>query len=499
MRGAVSGAFWGLLLGTSGLAVVSLVNDQPVPANTPQMPQITVPQAVVTDPVPGPLLRAAVDTRPASGMDAAQMPPPAAPTARALFDSAPATPPAVINDEPPQPAPAADGQQSDGIIASADDDPVVGGTAMAAPDLASDVIVAPEPPVPAVAQTPVPEQAPETTGPVIAAPAPDTDSTVVAPTIIDAPTIPVVVTQAPVSVADDLVQPAPVESADDTASIEQMTPAPQVVAETSPPTNTLPQVNSGVRINRPGADPAPAAGTPSEIAQEPEDAAQDDAPALLRYAAELDNPDGLPMLGVVLLDDGTMPDAAARLADLPFPVTVILDPLQADVGQAMTAYRDAGAEVGLQIALPFGARAQDVEVAFQAAFAMVPESVVLYSGGADLLQSDRAVTGQMIAVLAAEGLGLVVVERGLNNVVRQADAAEVPAAAVQRDLTGGDAMAASRALDQAAFRARQGQAEGVVVTGPLTPEFLAELADWARATGTGQIALAPASAILLAR
>lgn len=490
MRGTVSGAFWGLVLGTSGLAVASLVNEQPGAANTPQMPQITVPQPVGFDPALGRLIPNTADTSFDTGTDAPRLTPPAAPVAPAFVDTAPATPPVVINDEPPQTAPAADIADNGAITAPAGDGRVVTGGAMTPPPMSDDARAATEPPEVDATPTLVPEQMPETTAPAIAAPRLNDDTPADA---TDAPGGPVVVTQTPVGGAKDATPPAPLDNPD----VEQLVPAPQVVAETTVPTTTLPQVSSGVRINRPGADAPAAVGTPSEIAP-PEDAPED-TPALLRYAAAFENPDDLPMLGVVLLDDGTTSDLAARLADLPFPVTIILDPLQPGIDQRMTAYRDAGAEIGLQVALPFGARAQDVEVAFQAAFAMVPESAVLFSGGADLLQSDRAVTGQVLAVLAAEGLGLVLVESGLNNVTRQAGTAGVPAATVLRDLGGSDAMAASRALDQAAFRARQGQGEGVVVTAPLTADTLTQLADWARANSGDQITLAPASAILSPR
>ncbi len=200
------------------------------------------------------------------------------------------------------------------------------------------------------------------------------------------------------------------------------------------------------------------------------------------------------MVSIVLIDDGTMPDAAATLAGLSFPVTVVLDPLDPDAATRMLAYRAAGVEIGLQAALPQGARAQDVEVAFAAAHVILPEAVVLFSGGDDVLQGDRVVTEQMVNLLAAEGLGLVAVDRGLSRLARIAAQAGVPAAIVKRDLVGETGDAINRALDQAAFRARQGA--GVVLSGPLTADLLAGLSEWAEDANINQIAIAPASGIL---
>lgn len=542
MRGTVSGAFWGLVLGTTGLGIASLVHEQPVPANSPQMPQIAAPQPAEGEVIAVPLVQDAPDPVSSVATDAPRMTPPQDVAEQAVVDAEPAAPPPAVVDGPapsepvtiaPEtdvaaavttqdngtvtniapkapPAPVAEDMDPPAEIAATAEDPPaqtpapgIVDTPSKAPAAQDTADLAAPVPAPNVAPEPAPQTAvvggPDTDPPAPVTPpavAPVNDATVgtgLAREPRAMAEMPADVMPEPVPAQPDVdtgvgLATGPVEDASDVAP----EPAPQIVAETASP---LPSIGSGVQVNRPGVDVVPSVGIPSEIAVP--DVADEDVAPLTRYAAAFENPQDLPLVSIVLLDDGTLPDAAAAVAALPFAATVILDPLNAGAAERMAAYRAAGIEVGLQVALPFGARAQDVEVAFQAAFAMVPESVVMFSGGEDLLQSDRSVTGQVVAVLAAEGLGLIAVERGLNNVARIAEAAGVPAATVLRSLDeGNDAAAVGRALDQAAFRARQGT-EGIVVIAGATPDMLDMLADWALGGPVDQVALAPASALLI--
>ncbi|MBE0413287.1 divergent polysaccharide deacetylase family protein [Yoonia sp.] len=216
-----------------------------------------------------------------------------------------------------------------------------------------------------------------------------------------------------------------------------------------------------------------------------------DSPALIRFAAAFENPAGWPLIGVVLLDDGTFDAPAAMLAELSLPLTVILDPAMPDARSRMQAYRAAGAETGLQTVLPQGARAQDVEITLEAALSTLPEALVLFSGADDAMQNDRIIYDQMITALADKGVGLITITRGLNPVARNATEAGVPTAMVLRDLAGMDDAAMRRSLDQAALRARQGV--DVVISAPLTADVLVMLAQW---SNSARVAVAPASAIL---
>ena len=214
-----------------------------------------------------------------------------------------------------------------------------------------------------------------------------------------------------------------------------------------------------------------------------------------RFAATFDNPNGLPLLAFVLVDDGSVPDAAARVGNLPFPVAVVLDPSRENATERMAAFRSAGVDLGFRALLPVNATAADVEVTLEAAINSLPEATFLFSDGKDGLQQSRTVISQVVDVLSAENLGFVLTQRGLGNSIRAAAEANVPAAEIERDLQTAEEKEAPvwRSLDQSAFRARQ--AGNAVVVLPLSSFMLAALTVWEGNVDQGQIALAPVSAV----
>ncbi len=258
------------------------------------------------------------------------------------------------------------------------------------------------------------------------------------------------------------------------------------------------QDTGAVRVNRPSpaATPQPEQEPSEEVEVEeaPSEVVDPDAPAILRYAAEFENTDALPLVNMLLLDDGRVP--SGNVIDLGLPVTVILDPLAPDAGIRMDAYRKAGIEVGLRAGLPTGATPSDVEVAMEAALSALPQSVVLYSDGQDGVQSSRSVSEQIVQILAAEGRGLVAVSRGFGNALRFAEQANVPAIGITRNLDdlGENEAAIGRALDQTAFRARQ--SGNAVVVAETSTYMLSALRTWARQNDGDQLRLAPVTAVL---
>lgn len=255
---------------------------------------------------------------------------------------------------------------------------------------------------------------------------------------------------------------------------------------------SLPGNTDAVRVIRPGTAVAEAEAPEAVVEAVPED-----GPALLRFAADYDNPDGKPLMSVILIDDGRLGDGAVpAVLSVPFPVTVALDATAGGAAERMAAYRAAGVEVMALASLPEGALPSDAEVTLEAAFAALPEAIGLLDAGAGGLQSDRAVTEQAMARLATDGRGFVSASQGLNMAVRSAEAADVPAAVVYRDLDSEDqdARVIRRFLDQAAFRARQ--QSGVVMVARVRPDTLSALTLWGTANRAGQVTLAPVSAIL---
>ncbi len=273
-------------------------------------------------------------------------------------------------------------------------------------------------------------------------------------------------------------------------------PVPAIINPTDDAADQLPTGNTTVRINRPGAVvEEPVAEEVPEADQSTEEL-PDDAPALTKYASSFQMPEDAVPLSVLLIDDNTMTDAPTLVAGLPFGATVVIDALDSDATDRMRAYRDAGVEVAMLVGLPEGATPIDVEIAFEAAMDIVPENVAVFSNDPSMLQGSRATVEQLVEVLAADGRGLITSSGGLDNALRTASQAGVPADRVFRELddAGQDAGAILRQLDQAAFRARQN--DGAIVSGSMTADTLDVLQGWASSGPNNQVVLAPVSAVL---
>jgi len=289
---------------------------------------------------------------------------------------------------------------------------------------------------------------------------------------------------------EDQPQAAPT----DTAS-EDPAPAPPAVisigdAGTAP---ALPGGAADVTIRRPADD---VAQEPDATQTAPEDEIVPDAPAFVRFAADFENPESKPLMSIVLLDEGSLQNAPRLLAGVPFPVTVVLDAGSPDAADRLAAYRAAGIEVGVRARLPLAAQATDIEVAMEAAFAALPETVVMVDPGDGNLQSDRAVTEMAVTSLADRGWGLLTMPKGFNSALQVAGDLDVPAGLFYRDLDGEgqDARVIRRFMDQAAFKARQ--ESGVVLLGRVRPDTISALNLWGNANRAGQVAMAPVTAVL---
>lgn len=227
------------------------------------------------------------------------------------------------------------------------------------------------------------------------------------------------------------------------------------------------------------------------------DAAVDAQPALRRNAAICANPDGKPLFSVILIDDGQ--GDRAKVTGLGFPVTVALDPTAADAAQAEAAYRSAGLEVLILAgALPEGATAADMEVAFQSYFNSLPGALAVLDLPLAGVQGNRVMAQQMVAILGDSGYGLVTLDRGLAPAAQVATRERVAQARIFRELDGDSENVATmrRVLDRAAFRAAQ---EGsVVVLGHARDATLQALVEWAAEGRAGNMALCPISGVMTA-
>ncbi len=252
---------------------------------------------------------------------------------------------------------------------------------------------------------------------------------------------------------------------------------------------------------------------PSPVVVEP-DATEDataDAPeaagaprpkldALSLNAVPFANPDGKPLLSVILIDDGTGGLDRSVLRTFSFPVTFAIDPTRPDSAEAAAAYRAAGFEVVLLAnGLPDGATAQDLEVLLEAGLTQVPQAVAVMDPQTGGLAGDRALISQALDILATDGFGLIGWQQGLGSLKALADKSGHPATMVFRALDSDDEKTTviRRYLDRAAFKAAQDGS--VVMVGRARPETVTALFEWVLGSKSSQIALAPVSAVLRQR
>ncbi|WP_373352924.1 divergent polysaccharide deacetylase family protein [Pseudoroseicyclus sp. CXY001] len=547
MRGVLSGVVFGLLVGGGTLVVASLAAPQP-PGNTPPAaPEVTAPagaaapeadeapqtpaEAEAVPEVDAPAAPGSVAPEAAPEADVAAAVPqaggleaealsagsgaeesPEAPATGAApervatpelgtaagaeggLDAESATPPspaalpdaAVSDAAPAAPATPDMGAEPAGIDAlpGGDAGPEAGAPGLDAPDLpalpgeeaAPEIASAPAPalgeaPAPAALGAPeagsLPEGEPAEESPVLPNPQ---SAPPAAPALEAEPEV------AEPAELPDMALPEPDDAPEQTAD------APQVIARTGTG-GGLPGASSGPPVLRLGDAEAE---DEVLVAPVPEEG------ALSAYAAPFEGSD-LPLLTVLLFDDGSLPPSA--LGEIEMPLTVLIDPSRPDAGAAATAWRAAGYEVAAIARLPAGATPQDVEVALEAVFGALPEAVALVDAGG--LTAREPVAEQTMARLAADGRGFVALDEGLGTARREAEAADVPSAAIYRDLDaeGQDARVIRRFLDQAAFQARNGG--GVVLLARLRPDTISALSLWETANRAAQVSFAPLSAVLL--
>ncbi|ROT95863.1 divergent polysaccharide deacetylase family protein [Histidinibacterium lentulum] len=533
-RGIFAGVLWGGLASVLSLGLASLVADPPPGATPPEAPQSTAPAE------PAGAEEAAAPDRPATSGDAA--PPgevaraPSAPDARSdgpVGETEPPPRPASSADEPAAPeSPAV--PDSPAELPEAEADPAPARASAAAPEEPAAGDGAPEPetdplaepvvqPDPAAPQEPAdvagPATAPDASGDPVPlrqeATAPDAPASGdAAPTAETAPTARPVEAEEPAApqspeATDRAELAAPPERGAVAADPGTPPAAPQAEAAPSVSTESAapPDAGEEAAVSRFALSAESGGGLPGRPATTPGASAEDapvaamaeealDAGALARFGTEFER-DGRPLLAVVLIDAGALPGGAAALGGLPIPVTIVVDPTRPDAAAAAESYRAAGLEVGLLSPVPRNATPQDVEVALAAARAAVPEAVVLVDAGDGGLAGDPQAMARAVVTLEEAGMGLVTVSSGFNAGLRAAEAAGVPAALFSRvlDRDAGDAAAVRRALDQAAFRARQDG--GAAVMARLTPDTLSALILWGTAAREGQVQPAPVSALLL--
>lgn len=263
-----------------------------------------------------------------------------------------------------------------------------------------------------------------------------------------------------------------------------------------PGDSTLPTIR---RLGNDNAAPEPEAEVVVEAEPEAEaesEVADTDGPAIVVFGNAFTNPEGNPLLSLVLVQEG---DAlsAADIEALPAEIAFAVNAAQGGAGGSAKAYRASGREVVMIPALPEGATPQDVEQALRVNFETVPEAVAIMDVSGTSFQSDRSAVEQVVDVVADSGHGLITYPRGLNTAHQSAERAGVPAGLIFRRLDGGGETVEQirRTLDRAAFRARNDEA--VILVGTTSPDTLVAIMEWAAGNRARSVTLAPISAALL--
>ncbi len=253
-------------------------------------------------------------------------------------------------------------------------------------------------------------------------------------------------------------------------------------------TNRLPRIGANTN-DTPAASGDPAPATSADGAQV--------SRAIQRNAVAFDAVPDLPMMAVLLRDEGADRAALGDISALPFPVTFVVDATAPDAEEAIAFYRAAGAEVVVEVNLPPKATPEDAEVNFQVQAGAMDDATAVMMSDATGFQEDSALALQVAEILKESGHGIVSFPKGLSTGHRLAVKSGVPAGLVFRDVDGAgqDGRAIRRFLDNAAFKARQ--KNGVIVYGHARAQTLQALIEWSLGNRAKSVSVAPISAVLL--
>ncbi|WP_190305688.1 divergent polysaccharide deacetylase family protein [Roseicitreum antarcticum] len=267
-------------------------------------------------------------------------------------------------------------------------------------------------------------------------------------------------------------------------------------------TNRLPSITEDAPASDFGGSGAAGAGGSGSVAgagAAPADDAFDlSLPAYLRYAIPFENPDQLPLMAIVLLDDGLPAAIRDLIADLPFPLTMAVDPTLPDADAIAQAYRDGGKEVvALATAIPARATAADIDVTLGSHLGALTQATAVMDLPRAGFQGNRNLSQLIVPVLAQDGHGLITFDRGLNAAAQVAQSAGLAQVRVFRDLDdeSPNPFVLRRYLDRAVFEAaRDGR---VVVMGRAAhAPTLEAIISWRMEGRASDVALAPVSATL---
>lgn len=239
----------------------------------------------------------------------------------------------------------------------------------------------------------------------------------------------------------------------------------------------------------------------TSLAQVQVDAIETEDPygkAIDLYAHERVNDEGKPKLSIVLMTDELNAIDPNLVQALPIPVTFAIDPVNPSADALLLSLRELEQEAVILADLPPQAVVQDVDIAISALVNLLPRTVGFIERQAGALQQSRDVMLHVPEVLNRTGHGLIVYEKGLNTLAKEAIKAGTPVATIYRDLDGADQNERTirRFLDGAVFRATNSASEPIVVLARLRPETMSAILIWALQERAQNIAVVPVSQLM---
>ncbi len=226
--------------------------------------------------------------------------------------------------------------------------------------------------------------------------------------------------------------------------------------------------------------------------------------AFARNRVAFDNPEGLPLLSVVLIDAGGEGLGNDVLLTFTFPVTFAVDPSASGATANAKRYARSGFEVLATVpsgdsALVSGSAASDVVAVLQGVFRKIPEAVGIVDLTDAKIQQSAKLAESVIEALKTSGHGMITYDIGLNGTDQKARRAGVETGLVFRvlDADREPGSVIKRYLDRTVLEAEK---DGhVIVLGHTYPETVTALFSWALSVKANSIALAPVSAAMKAR
>ncbi len=217
------------------------------------------------------------------------------------------------------------------------------------------------------------------------------------------------------------------------------------------------------------------------------------------YAAQTVETSGKPMLSFVVMTNPDAPIDPALIEALPFPIAFAVDPTSQFARNDLDTLRSLGQDVVALVDLAQGATVQDTEITIASVLNQLPSTVAIMEKTEGGLQVSRESNIQVPEILSRTGHGVLVYEKGLTSILREADKLKVTSTSIYKDLDGQGQTdrIIKRFLDGAVMRASSSDA-GAVVVARLTPDTISTLLMWGFQDRATRVAIVPISQLLKA-